>query len=285
MRNSKSSSITHLIRIMSSRADYLAKYLSGGSKKDEKKKRKKKKDQVVEPKPSVVVVDGGTLGGAVEDVSEEEPTDETPVQVDIQGEISAFKGFKRIDGSERVIPVSEPLQESGPESVVVPTKPETVYRDSSGRIIDIQARREQLKAKKLEEEKLELERKQALVETDLSRLQEKELQEKLRNANKFTISKDDVSYNARLQSEARFEDPMSSFQSKSTSKSGDDLFSKTGKPIYTKGISPANRFGISAGHFWDGIDRSNGFEELVMRKRNEVTQQKRVDDYELDLDD
>ena len=64
--------------------------------------------------------------------------------------------------------------------------------------------------------------------------------------------------------------------------------SKTGRPTYSKGISPPNRFNIPAGAHWDGINRSNGFEELVMRRRNEINaekQNKKIHDgIELDLE-
>ncbi|CAH2355807.1 pre-mRNA-splicing factor Cwc26p [[Candida] railenensis] len=270
-----SRSTTKHLAIMS-KADYLSKYLDGGSKKKSKSKSKSKSKK---DSPSIVVVEG-SVGipdeKNLEDDEDEELSDEQPVRVN-SGASKPFKGFKRIDGKQ--IETKKDMDPS--DSLVLPTQT-TVYRDSTGRIIDIGQSRNELKQSKLEQEELDKKRRQQLVETDLSRIQKKQEEENLENATSFTVSKDDQQYNSRLKQENRFDDPLSTFQ-KSGRASASLGISLTGNPTYDKGISPANRFGITAGWFWDGIDRSNGFEELVMRKRNEVNHSKReVDDYELE---
>ena len=74
----------------------------------------------------------------------------------------------------------------------------------------------------------------------------------------FTISKSDSEYNNILKSKHLLEDPFSN----------QSIHSRHLE--YTKGISPQNRFNIKAGALWDGIDRSNGFEVKIVRKRNET---------------
>lgn len=259
-----------------SKADYLSKYLDGGLKKKSKSKSKSKSKKDL---PSIVVVEGSVgipEDNNYEDDEDEVLSDEQPVRVD-SGVSKPFKGFKRIDGKQ-----IETQKDSEPsDSIVLPTQT-TVYRDSTGRIIDIGQSRKELRQLKLEQEELAEHRRQQLVETDLSRIRKKQEEEKLKNATSFTVSKDDQQYNSRLKQEDRFDDPLSTFQ-KSGRASTSLATSLTGNPTYEKGVSPANRFGITAGWFWDGIDRSNGFEELVMRKRNEVNHSKReVDDYELE---
>jgi len=62
------------------------------------------------------------------------------------------------------------------------------------------------------------------------------------------------------------EDPMARFLKKS---SPEDDLTLTGKPKY-KGKAPApNRFQLPPGYRWDGVDRSNGFEARLLKRRNE----------------
>jgi pre-mRNA-splicing factor CWC26 len=233
---------------MASKADYLSKYLTGGKKP----KRPKRKAE-----SAVVVIDEVEPPA---ELLEEEPPDEAPVKVDVPA-TTTFSGFKRIDGKE--------------------IKPATVYRDETGRIVDIEEKRKQLQQQKRDEARREEERQRAVRETDLSRLQRDEHERKLKAATSFTVSKSDPHYNAALKQQRRFDDPLSAFTAKGSVASS----TQTGLPTYTGGPSPANRFGIAAGWFWDGVDRSLGFEELVMRKRNEHKHSKlQVDDYEIDHD-
>ena len=61
------------------------------------------------------------------------------------------------------------------------------------------------------------------------------------------------------------------------------------KFVYNKGINIPNRFNIPAGYFWDGIDRSNGFEQMYLRKQTEYNYDKidsKINEtYEIDIGD
>lgn len=262
-----------------SKADYLSKYLDGGQKKKSKSKSKSR-----EKKPataSIVVVEDSVGIQSLRDddnASDDNLSDEQPVKVDL-GNRKSFKGFKRIDGKQ-----IEPPAESKVSQIAPPTQT-TVYRDASVRIVDIGESRDRLKQQKLEQEQNKTLRDQQLVETDLSRMQKKQDEENLKNATTFTVSKSDLQYNLALKQKDRFDDPLSTFSKPAATNSISNT-SVTGNPTYNKGVSTVNRFGIKAGWFWDGIDRGNGFEELVMRQRNLLNHSKReVDDYELELEE
>lgn len=219
-----------------SRSDYLSRYLS--EDKRSKKSPKKSKALVHELLLlNIVVVEKPSIN-----VSEdEEPEELAPIVVELKG-TKGFKGFKRIDGKaeERKI-IPEKVDLDTPE---VTGKPEqgTIYRDASGRIIDIDYKRQQLK-------------------------EDKEYNDKLKQYTEVTLTSDEISA-AAVKSRARpsnYDDPMLVFNPV-------ELY--LDQYIYSKGVSPANRFQIQAGCFWDGIDRSNGFEVLVLRRQNEEKYQK-----------
>lgn len=207
-----------------SKADYLSKYISGPAKK--KKKRKSAASNIVVDLP---------IEYQQEEPEVVEENEMAPVHVEMK--TREFKGFKRIDDGTVV---DQPT--ASPESTA--QSQQTVYRDLSGRIIDIDEKRQQVR-----EEKERAAHK--FTEIRLSE-QEQELQSKQTKG---------VEKGPRTNLSTAIDDPMALF-SPETPQINLEIDNYT----YSKGVNPVNRFGIKAGYFWDGIDRGNGFEEMVLRK-------------------
>ncbi|KAF2501887.1 hypothetical protein BU16DRAFT_546950 [Lophium mytilinum] len=140
---------------------------------------------------------------------------------------------------------------------------ETIYRDASGRIINVAMKRAEARraAEKAEKDKLEAEK---AAKGDVQRLDAEKRKKDLQDAKFMKLSRgvDDVELNDELKEQDRWNDPAAGFvKSKKSGKS------RTGRPLY-KGAAPPNRYGIRPGHRWDGVDRANGFEGQWFKARN-----------------
>ncbi|EAZ63158.2 predicted protein [Scheffersomyces stipitis CBS 6054] len=230
---------------MSSRADYLSKYLQS----DKRKKKSKKipsatSNVVIRADPRVEKVESEEEAEIIHD----EESELAPVKVQIATK-SQSKGFKRIDnGSEVVQAEREKVEEPG--KIEPEAQQTTVYRDASGRIVDIDNRRKQFE-------------------------QEKEAERDKRTFTELRTAEDEIERQQKekyVPKQSQFEDPLLVFEDKQDEpENSTNAYSSY---VYNKGVNPSNRFGIRAGYFWDGIDRSNGFEELVLRKQTEQKFQK-----------
>lgn len=156
---------------------------------------------------------------------------------------------------------------------------ETVYRDATGRRIDVQLRRAEMR--KEEEEK----RRKAMKEMeaqkgDVQRLDKENRKRELEDAKLLTLARfaDDEEMNDELRGRERWDDPMAAYVEK---KGGGK--SRTGRPLY-KGASQPNRYGIRPGHRWDGVDRGNGFEKDWFQARGRKERNKQLE-YEWQMDD
>jgi pre-mRNA-splicing factor CWC26 len=149
---------------------------------------------------------------------------------------------------------------------------ETVYRDATGRRIDISMRRQEARREldeKARKEKEELE----MQKGDVQRAQREKRREELYEARFMPVARtvDDVEMNEELKEVERWNDPAAQFiQKKSKGKS------VSGKPLY-QGASAPNRYGIRPGHRWDGVDRGIGWEGERFKGLNRKTRNKELD--------
>lgn len=149
---------------------------------------------------------------------------------------------------------------------------ETIYRDASGRIINVAMKRAEARRKAEEEEA----KKAAEVEAQKGAVQQAQREarrQELKEAKYMTLSRyaDDVEMNEDLKQRDRWDDPAAQFLK--TKKAGK---SATGKALYQGAFMP-NRYGIRPGHRWDGVDRSNGFEREYFAAQNKRRNQRELE--------
>ncbi|KAH9848364.1 Pre-mRNA-splicing factor of RES complex-domain-containing protein [Lenzites betulinus] len=155
---------------------------------------------------------------------------------------------------------------------------ETIYRDASGRKVDVAAERAQaarLKREREEKEAAKMEWGKGLVQREEAEKRRKE-EEAMRNRS-FARTVDDADLNNDLKAQDRWNDPAAAFLTKKRSKG-------PRKPEYSGPPPPPNRFGIKPGYRWDGVDRSNGFEKKYFQKQNE-RRRRGAESYEWSVDD
>ena len=146
---------------------------------------------------------------------------------------------------------------------------ETIYRDKDGRKIDPTAT--DVDGTSREEAEIRLNQGRVQQEARVAMAEDMAI---LRGST-FARHQDDDRLEAMRKNEIRKGDPMAQYEVRKQQQK--DLRKKNGsagtsqqqqiKPTY-KGPSPkANRFGIRPGYRWDGVDRSNGFEDKILAKK------------------
>ncbi|KAL2885664.1 Pre-mRNA-splicing factor cwc-26 [Ceratocystis lukuohia] len=135
---------------------------------------------------------------------------------------------------------------------------ETVYRDATGRRIDVSMRRAAARKAAEEAEEKERQEKKALkgdVQLEEARKKKNDLEDAA--LMKFARHADDDGLNKELKEQQRWNDPMMQFMEPRKEMEKNNL--RKGRPSY-QGAAPPNRYGIKPGYRWDGVDRGNGFE-------------------------
>ncbi|KAF2144982.1 uncharacterized protein K452DRAFT_305932 [Aplosporella prunicola CBS 121167] len=140
---------------------------------------------------------------------------------------------------------------------------ETIYRDASGRIINVAMKRAEAR-RAADEAAAKKAREEEEARGDVQRAEKEARRQALQDAKYMPVARtaDDVEMNDELKEQERWADPAMAFLTKKK-----DAKSRTGKPLY-KGAFEPNRYGIRPGHRWDGVDRSNGFERQWFKARN-----------------
>ncbi|KAK2044614.1 hypothetical protein LZ31DRAFT_554094 [Colletotrichum somersetense] len=154
---------------------------------------------------------------------------------------------------------------------------ETVYRDATGRRVDVSMKRAE--ARRLAAEAEEKERQAKLApKGDVQLEQARKRREALEDAKlmKFARTADDEEMNRELKDQERWNDPMAQFMSEKTGGGGGKGKKSKKRPTYT-GAAPPNRYGIKPGYRWDGVDRSNGFEGERFKAINRRERNKGLD--------
>lgn len=135
---------------------------------------------------------------------------------------------------------------------------QTVFRDKSGKRRDLDTEREEQKRKA--GEKAAKDEKYAQWGKGLAQNQmhQQKLEDALREAQKpLARHCDDEDLDRMLREQEREGDPMAAMLRRKKDRSA-----KTQeKPRYKGPAPPPNRFNILPGYRWDGVDRSNGFEQ------------------------
>ncbi|EKM57968.1 uncharacterized protein PHACADRAFT_182368 [Phanerochaete carnosa HHB-10118-sp] len=203
------------------------------------------------------------------------PADEQPQVVE---EETPFKGgLLTSDQLKKRLPKA-----GGPKAQLtqeeIAAAQETVYRDASGRKVDVAAERAEAARKKREAEEKEAKKKEwgkGLTQREEAEKRREELE--AMHSTTFARTIDDKALNEELKQEDRWNDPAAAFLTKKKSKGPK-------RPEYTGPPPPPNRFGIRPGYRWDGVDRSNGFEKKLFQKQNE-RKRRGAESYEWGVDD
>jgi pre-mRNA-splicing factor CWC26 len=151
---------------------------------------------------------------------------------------------------------------------------ETVYRDATGRRIDLSMRRQEARRELDAQARKEQEEKE-MQKGDVQRAEHEKRKEELDEARFMPVARgvDDVDLNAELKEKDRWNDPAAQFLAAKKEGKGTG---KGGKKIYA-GSSAPNRYGIRPGHRWDGVDRGNGWEGERFKALNRKTRNKELD--------
>ncbi|KAK4493750.1 hypothetical protein PRZ48_014935 [Zasmidium cellare] len=205
-----------------------------------------------EEDPAVVGEDGADYDG---------PTMASGAMAGLQTAEQVTAALKRKEKAERKAMKAAGLDSGG-------LAQQTIYRDASGRMINVKEKKAEVEEKAREEERKAKEELEAR-KGDVQRIQKEERRQELQDAKVMTVARhvDDKKMNDELKERERWNDPMAQLLTtkKSSSRSGGK--SKSSGKTYQGAFEP-NRYGIRPGWRWDGVDRANGFERKWFAARN-----------------
>lgn len=190
---------------------------------------------------------------------------EVGIQPGLQSGAQVAAQIKRVKEAERQRFLQDVDGQSGKGQ-------ETIYRDASGRIINVAMKRAEAR-KKAEEEAAKAAVEIEAQKGDVQRAQQAQRREELAEAKFLPVARyaDDTDLNEELKEKDRWNDPAAQFLTKK--KQGKSV---TGKPLYAGPAMP-NRYGIRPGYRWDGVDRGNGFEKDYFAAQNRRKNLKELD--------
>lgn len=178
---------------------------------------------------------------------------------------------------------------------------ETIYRDATGRRIDISLARQQARAAEVAKLQAEKKEREAAM-GDVQLKQREQAKQDLEDAKFLTLGRtaEDEELNERQKEELRWDDPMAQYiaeqraereaeeaakNPRSRKNRGQDetVVVKLRKREY-QGAAPPNRYGIKPGWRWDGVDRGNGFEKEWFQARGRKTRNENLE-YQMAYDE
>jgi pre-mRNA-splicing factor CWC26 len=155
---------------------------------------------------------------------------------------------------------------------------ETVYRDATGRRIDISMKRAEARA--AEQEKIRQERREKEdAMGDVQRREKEERKQAVEEARFLGVARyaDDEGLNEEMRGVGRWGDPMLGYVSEKRKEDGSGSQGVGREVISTEvrgprrkvyqGAAAPNRYGIRPGWRWDGVDRGSGFEKEWFQAR------------------
>ena len=156
---------------------------------------------------------------------------------------------------------------------------ETIYRDASGRIINVQMKRAEAR-KKAKDEVAKVAAELEAQKGDVQRAEKEQRRQRLSEAKFMSVARyaDDAELNKDLKEKQRWNDPATEFLEKRKEGNG------VGVKMLFKGPAAPNRYGIKPGHRWDGVDRGTGFEKEYFAVKNRRSNLKTLD-YAWQLDE
>lgn len=172
---------------------------------------------------------------------------------------------KKKDAARELVLKKKEARERGEDEDEVEDPHATVYRDSSGRKIDVKLQKAELAKQKRNEVEQEMKK----MEWGKGLVQKEDVEKKKREQAEMAFKPlaryaDDEDMNNELKEQERWNDPAANFLTdKKKEKKNAPKY-----PRYTGPAPPPNRFGIPPGYRWDGVDRGNGFEATYMQRGN-----------------